>query len=48
MHPEISRNQNYDNHYADDSKDIHSVLLRDDDAADAAMVIDYRHRLYPQ
>jgi hypothetical protein len=35
MHPEIARNQNYDDHYADDSKDVHYVLLllRDDDAA---------------
>jgi len=27
MDPEIARNQNYDDHYADDSKDIHPALL---------------------
>lgn len=27
MDPEIARNQNYDDHYANDSEDVHSVLL---------------------
>jgi hypothetical protein len=30
MHPEIARNHNYDDHYANDSKDVHSALLHDD------------------
>ena len=25
--PEIPRNQNYDDHYADDSEDVHSAAL---------------------
>ena len=32
MHPEIARNHNYDDHYANDSKDVHSALLHDDGA----------------
>jgi hypothetical protein len=28
MDPEIARNQNYDDHYANDSKDVHSALSR--------------------
>ena len=31
MHPEIARNQNYDDHYANDSKYVHSALLPLDD-----------------
>ena len=31
MRPEIARNQNYDDHYANDSKYIHSALLPLDD-----------------
>ena len=27
MDAEIARNQNYDDHYANDSKDVHSALL---------------------
>jgi hypothetical protein len=27
MDPEIARNQNYDDHYANDSEDVHSALL---------------------
>jgi hypothetical protein len=27
MDPEIARNQNYDDHHANDSKDVHSVPL---------------------
>jgi hypothetical protein len=27
MDPEIARNQNYDDHYANDSEDVHSILL---------------------
>ena len=27
MDPEIARNQNYDDHYANDGEDVHSVLL---------------------
>src|SRR5664279_837702 len=27
MDPEIARNPNYDDHYADDSKDVHSAAL---------------------
>jgi hypothetical protein len=27
MHPEIARNQNYNDHYANDSEDVHCVLL---------------------
>jgi hypothetical protein len=27
MDPEIARNQDYDDHYANDSKDVHSELL---------------------
>ena len=28
MDPEIARNQDYDDHYANDSEDVHSALLR--------------------
>jgi hypothetical protein len=56
MHPEIARNQNYDNHYANDSKYVHSALLPlDDDGTRRArtrfmrrVLIVYRQRLYPQ
>jgi hypothetical protein len=27
MDPEVTRNQNYDDHYANDSKDVHSGVL---------------------
>jgi hypothetical protein len=27
MDPEIARNQNYDDNYANDGKDVHSALL---------------------
>jgi hypothetical protein len=27
MNPEVARNQNYDNDYANDSKNVHSALL---------------------
>ena len=27
MDPEIARNQDYDDHYANDSEDVHSALL---------------------
>ena len=27
MDPEVARNQNYDDHYANDGEDVHSVLL---------------------
>jgi hypothetical protein len=27
MDPEIARNQNYDDHHANDSEDVHSALL---------------------
>jgi hypothetical protein len=35
MDPEITRNQNYDDHYANDGKYVHSAILRlhDDGAA---------------
>ncbi len=28
MHSEIARNQNYDDHYADDSEDVHCFYTR--------------------
>ena len=28
MHPEVAGNQNYDDHYADYSEDVHSVVLQ--------------------
>ena len=40
MDAEIARNQNYDDHYANDSKDVHSALLPLHD--DARSVLD-RH-----
>ncbi|HVC53450.1 MAG TPA: hypothetical protein VND87_15635, partial [Stellaceae bacterium] len=27
VNPKIARNQNYDNHYADDCEDVHRVFL---------------------
>ena len=55
MDPEIARNQNYDNHYANDSEDVHSVLLPfHDDSAQRArssyvsvaikLIASFRHR----
>ena len=37
MDPKIARNQNYDDHYANDSEDVHSALLpfHDDSARHA-------------
>jgi hypothetical protein len=47
MDPEIARNQNHDDHYANDSEDVHSALLLPlDDGMRGAHC--YRHRLYPQ
>jgi hypothetical protein len=50
MHPEIARNQNYNDHYANNSKDVHSALLHDDGGrrARTECIRHYRHRLYPQ
>jgi hypothetical protein len=41
MNPEIARNQNYDDHYTNDSENVHSALLplRDDGARRARIVI---------
>jgi hypothetical protein len=49
MNPEIARNQNYDYHYANDSKDVHSALLplHDDGARYArtpCIAPSFRHR----
>jgi hypothetical protein len=55
MDPEIARNQNYDDHYANDSEDVHSALLPFyDDAARRArtpsvsaaimLIASFRHR----
>ena len=55
MHPEIARNQNYDDHYANDSEDVHSALLPfpDDSALRARsryvsaainLIASFRHR----
>ena len=52
--PEIARNQNYDDHYANDSEDVHSVysrfmmIARGVLAQLASTSHFYRHRLYPQ
>ena len=40
MHPEIARNQNYDDHYADDSKDVHSALLLHSDVLRMSAAMD--------
>jgi hypothetical protein len=52
MDPEIARNQNYDDHYANDSEDVHSALLPfhsallpfHDDSAQRARTASFRHR----
>ena len=55
MDPEIARNQNYDDHYANDSEDVHSALLpfHDDSARRARssyvsvaikLIASFRHR----
>jgi hypothetical protein len=46
MDPEIARNQNYDDHYANDSEDVHSALLpfHDDTARRARTTSSFRHR----
>ncbi len=45
MDPEIARNQNYDDHYANDSEDVHSALLPfHDDSAQRARTVSFRHR----
>jgi hypothetical protein len=55
MDPEIARNQNYDDHYANDSEDVHSALLPfyDDSAGRARtsyvsaaikLIASFRHR----
>jgi hypothetical protein len=55
MDPEIARNQNYDDHYANDSEDVHSALLpfHDDSARRARssyasvaikLIAPFRHR----
>ena len=55
MDPEIARNQNYDDHYANDSEDVHSALLpfHDDSARRARssyvsvaikLLASFRHR----
>jgi hypothetical protein len=36
MDPEIARNQNYDNHHANDREDVHSALLPFHDGAGRA------------
>src|ERR1700730_5612869 len=49
MDPEIARNQNYDDHYANDSEDVHSVLLpfHDDTARRARSTSKYKSFLSP-
>jgi len=55
MYPEVSGNQNYDDHYANDSEDVHSALLpfHDDSARRARspyvsaaikLLASFRHR----
>ena len=55
MDPEIAGNQNYDDHYANDSEDVHSALLpfHDDSARRARssyvsaaikLIVSFRHR----
>jgi hypothetical protein len=55
MDPEIARNQNYDDHYANDSEDVHCALLpfHDDSARRARssyvyvaikLIAPFRHR----
>ena len=55
MDPEIARNQNYDNHYANDREDVHSALLpfHDDSvrrarssnvSAAVKLIASFRHR----
>jgi hypothetical protein len=45
MDPEIARNQNYDDHYANDSEDVHSALLPfHDDSVQRARTASFRHR----
>jgi len=43
MDPEIARNQDHDHHDANDSKDVHSVLLHFDDECGAVCL----HAVYP-
>jgi len=47
--PEIARNQNYDDHHANDSEDVHSVLLpfHDDSARRARSASKYKSFLSP-
>src|ERR1700736_2363401 len=47
MDPEIARNQNYDDHYANDSEDVHSALLpfHDDSARRARSMMIARRAL---
>jgi hypothetical protein len=49
MDPEIARNQNYDDHYANDSEDVHSALLpfHDDSARRARSASKYKSFLSP-
>jgi hypothetical protein len=55
MDPKIARNQNYDDHYANDSEDVHSAILpfHDDSARHARtcyvsaaikLIASFRHR----
>ena len=49
MDPEIAGNQNYDDHYANDSEDVHSALLpfHDDSARRARSASKYKSLLSP-
>ena len=44
MDTEITRNQNYDDHYADDSEDVHSALLPFHDDSARRAHSSFRHR----
>jgi hypothetical protein len=43
MDPEIARNQNYDDHHANDSEDVHSALLPLHDESRSVLA----HPMYP-
>ena len=46
MDAEIARNQNYDDHYANDSKDVHSALLPLNDDARSVLARHVSRRCY--